>query len=134
MTKARRPSTFHGVDRVDGDESWLEGATPSVELRPADGDRWDLATNDGVIASFAEDDLRYSVSWKAYCFEDDADRDRWAHHTEDLDLDTIVATLAADLRDRDALDGRPDEPVDPVGFAQAAVATYIRFPAIPADG
>ena len=45
----------------------------------ADGDRWTLSDADGAhVATYDWDELRFSVSWKAYCFADEAERDRLA--------------------------------------------------------
>ena len=69
-------SVFHGVDRVacDGEMAPLR---PGMQL-VCDGDgRWSLRDGDAVVARYAWDELRFSVSWKAYCFADAAERDAW---------------------------------------------------------
>src|SRR4029079_11966061 len=72
-------SVFHGVDRVEGDESALAVLRSGQRLHHDGAERWSLRSPDGeTLASFVTDDLRYSVSWKGYCFADDAERAAWA--------------------------------------------------------
>ena len=74
-------SVFHGVDRVQGDDSGIAGLRPGMRLFHDGDGRWTLrADGDQAIAAFDHDDLRYSVSWKAYCFADEAERDAWFDH------------------------------------------------------
>jgi hypothetical protein len=80
-----------------------------------------------VVAEYATDDLRYSVSWKAYCFADDAEREAWASHADDLALDVILDTLLDDLRRRGRL-GAGERPAD-AELGKLLIDTYIEFPA-----
>ena len=85
-----------------------------------------LADPDGDEAGrYDWDELRFSVSWKAYCFADEADRDAWRDHAEDLTLDTIVERLVADLAERGSL--AADVPRDR-GLGLALIDAYVRFP------
>jgi hypothetical protein len=120
-------SVFHGVDRVAGDDSALSTLKPGMRLHH-DGDRqWSVRTGDGaVVASYATDDLRYSVSWKAYCFADESERAAWSSHTDDLSVEFILETLTDDLRARGALEG--DRPSD-AELGKLLIDTYIHFPA-----
>jgi hypothetical protein len=121
-------SVFHGVDRV---------GPPDIEpvaLRPGnvlefDGTCWVLRPEAGSterIAGFGWDEIRFSVSWKAYCFTDEAERGAWRSHDDDLDLDVILAELVTDLRARDVLT------VDELSERELAlmlIDTYEQFPA-----
>jgi hypothetical protein len=90
---------FHGVDVVEGDQTTARAFRPGVQLEAADGDTWVVHSADGskTFAEYAADDLRYSVSWKAYCFSDEAEQATWQRHADDLDLDTIKRILVEDL-------------------------------------
>lgn len=114
-------SVFHGVDRVEGDESALARLRSGQRLHHDGGGRWSLRAGDDVIATFATDELRYSVSWKGYCFADDAERDAWTGHTDDLTLELILDTLVADLGIE-----RPDSDAD---LGRLLIDRYITFPA-----
>jgi hypothetical protein len=122
-------TVFHGVDRVAGDDSVLERLVPGMEL-VHEGDRtWTLRTPAGeVVETFTTDDLRYSVSWKAYCFADDDERRAWDEHTDDLGLERILETLTSDLRARGHLPDGADRPAD-AELGKLLIDTYVRFPA-----
>lgn len=118
---------FHGVDRVAGDDEPLKTMTPGMRLAH-EGDRtWTVTNPEGeAVASYGTDDIRYSVSWKGYCFADDAERRAWSDHSDDLSLDYILDTLEADLRARGRLTGeRPAE----AAFGKLLIDEYVKFPA-----
>jgi hypothetical protein len=120
-------SVFHGVDRVGAVEA------PAVVMRPGnvlayDGARWVLRPergSDEVLEAFGWHEIRFSVSWKAYCFADEAERDAWRGHGDDLGIDVILAELVTDLRRREVLT------VDELSERELAlllIETYERFP------
>ena len=113
-------SVFHGVDRVDGDESALSVLRSGQRLHHDGGERWSLRAGGEVLAAFATDDLRYSVSWKAYCFADDSERDVWSSHDDDLTLDDILSTLVDDLGG--------ERPSSDVELGKVLIDRYITFP------
>ena len=118
-------TVFHGVDPVgDGAEA------PPVRkgdtlVADADG-RWVLSRAGGdVVGRYAWDDLRFSVSWKAYCFADAAERDAWRDHTDDLTVDRIVERLVDDLVERRLV--APDVARDR-DLGLLLIDTHIRYP------
>ena len=118
---------FHGVDRVASDGGPLPRLRPGMQL-VFDGDgRWSIREGDAgeVVERYAWEELRFSVSWKAYCFADEAERDAWRSHTDDLDLDRTLATLVDDLRARGRI-GTATPP--PSELAIHIIDEYIRFP------
>jgi hypothetical protein len=120
-------SIFHGVDRVtDASAAIVPDVRTGSTLRFAGDERWELLAPDGdPVTTYHWDELRFSVSWKAYCFADEAARAAWADHTDDLDVDTVVDRLVADLAERGVVE--PDVARDP-GLGLAMIDTYIRFP------
>jgi hypothetical protein len=118
-------AVFHGVDRV------LE-SRPIPPIRPgtelvfdADTRGWRAVADGRTLASYAPDEVRFSVSWKAYCYEDERERRLVEQHEDDLDLSRILGSLEADLRARGRLDGpRPPDRE----FALRLIAEYVRFP------
>jgi hypothetical protein len=121
-------SVFHGVDRVAGDDEPLHRLRPGMRLHHEGSRSWTVRDGAGaVLAEYGTDDLRYSVSWKAYCFADDRDRAAWEGHDDDLELGVILDALLADLRRRDVLaDG--ERPAD-ADLGRLLIDTYISFPA-----
>jgi hypothetical protein len=122
-------TVFHGVDRVTTAEATvIPPVAPDSTLSPAGavGDPWVLATVEGTeTARYHWDELRFSVSWKAYVFADEAERDAWRHGTDDLDEDRIVDTLVADLAERGV--AAPDVARD-ADLGLLLIDTYVTFP------
>ncbi len=83
------------------------------------------AGDDEVLATFGWDEIRFSVSWKAYCFADEAEREAWRTHDDDLSLDVILAQLVSDLRARGLLEA--DE-LSERELALLLIDTYERYP------
>jgi hypothetical protein len=94
-------SLFHGVDPVGGPTVAPPPVSGDADLVRADdeGARWTLvdAATGEARASYDWDELRLSVSWKAYCFADEAERDAWRDHADDLTADLVLDRLVADL-------------------------------------
>ena len=121
-------SVFHGVDRVLGDDAVLARFRPGMRLHHDGDGRWSVRDGDDVLATFATDELRYSVSWKAYCFVDGAERDAWATHADDLTLDHVVDRLVDDLCERGRLGDPADRPAD-AELGKLLIDEHVRFPA-----
>jgi hypothetical protein len=122
-------SVFHGVDPIDLPTGELPPLRPGMRLVFDGDERWsvrDADDGEDVVARYRWDELRFSISWKAYCFADEAERDAWKSHTDDLDLDWIVGRLVDDLRARGRIDG--DVPPHP-DLALTIIDEYIKFPA-----
>ena len=120
-------TVFHGVDRVE-ETIPLPAVRPGAELRFApDTGAWHLSSDRGAaLGTYRFGDLRFSVSWKAYCYEDERERELVERHADDLELPYILDTLERDLRERGALPG--PRPADR-DFALLLIDHYIRFPA-----
>ncbi len=71
------------------------------------------------------DEVRVSLSWKAYCFADEAERDTWRSNADDLTVDVILDRLTADLVDRGLgpVDGLAD-----ADLARLLIDTYEHYP------
>jgi hypothetical protein len=123
-------SVFHGVDRVCEDRASLPDLKPGVELVFAGDGRWQLEQDGGVLARYGWDDLRFSISWKAYCFSDEAERRLAREHGDDLCREQVIETLRADLLRQ----GRIGSGAVPDGeLALAIIEHYIVYPP-PASG
>ena len=118
-------SVFHGVDRVGAPDAQVPVLGPRPELRFVGDGRWALQGAGPDPVTYTWDDLRFSVSWKAYCFADDAERRDWADHADDLSLEVILGRLEDDLRERGVLAGERPEPK---AFATMLIREHIRFP------
>ena len=138
VVHAARPNTaivldtdtvFHGVDPVGGPTIEPPPVTGDAELRRLDdaGGRWLLVdtTSGEERATYDWDELRLSVSWKAYCFGDEADRESWRTHRDDLSEDVVIDTLIADLVARGLVG--PD-PARDGALGALMIETYVRYP------
>jgi hypothetical protein len=120
-------SVFHGVDRIsDVEEASMPRLRPGMTLDFAGGREWVVRMPEGdEVVRYPWEDLRFSVSWKAYCFRDIAERDAWREHSNDLTLDVVVDRLVDDLRSR----GRVDAGVARDGdLGLLMIDEYVRFP------
>jgi hypothetical protein len=118
-------SVFHGVDRV---------AQPAPEMPPFEigmrltfegDDRWRVGSDGEAVARYHWDEIRFSVSWKAYCHADEAERRLVEEHGDDLTRERIMADLLADLRRRGRLGDSVPNGTD---LALMLIDEYIRFP------
>jgi hypothetical protein len=115
---------FHGVDRVASDDPAPRFAK-GMQLRSEGDGTWCVFETDRELGHYDWEELRLSISWKAYCYADEADRRRAESHADDLKLEQILTTLCADLRKRGRLGA--DRPSDD-DLAKLLIEEYIRFP------
>ncbi len=120
-------TVFHGVDRVRQSSEELPPFLPGMRLlsEGVGTGRWRVVDGEREVARYRWEQIRFSISWKAYCFRDEEERQTWRERRDDLSLDSILAMLEKDLRARNRLDGpRPDNRA----FAELLVGEYIHFP------
>jgi hypothetical protein len=122
-------SVFHGVDRIaDVAVADLPRIRPGTTLDFVGAQEWALTARDGdELARYDWQQLRFSVSWKAYCFEDEHERDSWREHSDDLTLDVILDRLVEDLAAREivARDVARDS-----ALGQLLIDEYVTFPSV----
>jgi len=118
-------SVFHGVDRVREGATALPDLRPGVELVHTGDGRWQLERDGAVLERYAWDDLRFSISWKAYCFADEAERRLVRDRGDDLCRDRVLETLLEDLRRRGRVGH--ERPPD-AELALAIIDEYIHYP------
>ena len=118
-------SVFHGVDRIASSQVEMAPLRPGMGLEPVGEGRWVVRDGDEVAAEHDWDELRFSVSWKAYCFSDQEEQATWRTGADDLSLEVVVGRLVDDLRERGLLEG--EAPEDPE-LSRLFIDSYIRFP------
>ena len=117
-------SVFHGIDPVALRETALPMVEPGAKLHRDDERHWSIRRDHEVRAVYDWDDLRLSISWKAWCYADETEARINDDHSDDLTLDQILDTLVDDLRQRGTIAARPDDDA----LAHAILDEYIRFP------
>ena len=125
-------SVFHGVDPVAPgvDAPVLRARRRAGRRRRATADAGRCRDADGAhVATYDWDELRFSVSWKAYCFADEAERDAWRDHTDDLTTDAVVDRLVDDLVDPRGRPGRTCPST--ANSASLMIDEYVRYPGTP---
>lgn len=88
----------HRVDSVGGPETSPARVSRRSTLS-AEGDRW-IVDGAQAPASYALDDVRVSISWKAAVFADAAEFHAFARGDDPLTLDAAAGLLAAEVRRR----------------------------------
>jgi hypothetical protein len=121
---------FHGVDRVAETKPKLPPINnKTARLHFMGDDKWQLRNGDEVLGDYDWSELRYSISWKGYCFKDETEENLWRSGSDDLSIEFILNRIEDDLRAQGVLTGaRPD----PTAFATMMVNHYIRFPKLQA--
>jgi hypothetical protein len=118
---------FHGVDRVHGDETGVRRLRSDMRLVHDEVRGWTLRDSERSVAQFASGDVRFSVSWKAYCFTDPAEQAAASTAQSDLSLDAVVERLVAELRARNRLSDGIDALSD-VELAHLLIDEFVPFP------
>ena len=77
---------------------------------------------------FFQPQLRYSISWKAYCFTDEEAERLWREGDDDLSTNAILDILDAALRERGLIKGPRPTPTE---LALLLVDTFVKFPSAP---
>jgi hypothetical protein len=119
-------SVFHGVDRVGRGGQPVAPLAPGMRLVHGGGSDWVVRDGDREVARYDWKDLRFSISWKAYCFADEAERRAWSEHQDDLSIETVVARMLEDLRERGEIAGAPPEGQE---LVDTLIDAYIHYPA-----
>ncbi len=118
-------SVFHGVDRVTERHAEMPAMGPDVRLVHEGRRRWRLEEHGELLGRYDWNDLRFSVSWKAYCYADEAERRMVEEHSDDLGRKQVLDGLVADLRIRGRLgDTVPSDDE----LARTLIDEYIAFP------
>lgn len=117
-------SIFHGVDRVE-ETVPLPVLQPGMHLRFEGDGRFAVGPAGETLARYRWGEIRFSVSWKAYCFADEAERRSAEEHTDDLELHQILEALTDDLRRRGRIGSEVPGERD---LALTLIDEYVRFP------
>lgn len=123
-------TVFHEVEPLDG---WTDMTSRLrqgwLRARPR---RWRLDVDrngrDTELASFRPEEVRFSLSWKAYCFSDEEEYRCWAERKDDLARDRIVPVLVEELCRRGVLEDPAHRPSG-AELAGLLIDEFVPFPA-----
>ena len=102
-----------------------------ISLDYSGNDQWVIRSDGQNMTTLTTDDLRISIVYRAKCFQDknEADRYRDLKDGDFLTLDEILATFKADLVKRGALTAGAEISAFDLGLL--IVKTYVRYPLPP---
>jgi hypothetical protein len=119
-------SVFHGVDRVAESSSVpVDGLKPGMRLVFRGDGEWAVIDKEAELRRYRWNELRFSISWKAYCFADEAERRAWREHADDLSVEDVVDRLVGDLRSRGVIRG--DVPAERE-LVETIIDSYVHYP------
>jgi hypothetical protein len=126
-------SIFHGVERVPGETDALMLVDVNTRLVPKAGGRWSLRCGEPgrleEVATFSREELRFSLSWKGYCFADEHDREARTASPDALDLETILTVLVDELVARGRLPG-PEHGLSEEELGLLFIDEFLHFPEV----
>ncbi|MEZ5729781.1 MAG: hypothetical protein R3E48_18425 [Burkholderiaceae bacterium] len=128
---ADNETMYHRVRRIGEATEFLPGnVMPYESVLEHGGDGWTLAADGEPLGRFAEGGVRVSILWKAFCFADETDAQRYLDGTDDLTPRQVVSILQDDLRGRGIVLDDPASLDGTDAWADAVRSTYL--PAAPA--
>lgn len=113
------------VRGAGGERSSVGRLKPGMRLRFEGDGRWSVGLGDDTVARYRWEDLRFSISWKAYCYADEAERRCVEEHGDDLVQAQVVERLALELRRRGRLEGPLPGPRE---LGLLLIDEFIHFP------
>ena len=116
---------FHGVERVSHRRPDLPLIGQHTRLHFCGDQSWQLREGSEALAEYQWSQIRYSISWKAYCFGNAAEQRSWQDHSDDLSLPVVLDVLEESLRDSGMLSGTKPGPTE---FAMMLVKAFVSFP------
>jgi hypothetical protein len=118
-------SVFHGVDLVGSRDADLPSLQPGAELAYQGDGTWTVSSGGQVLRRYPWSELRFSISWKAYCYADERERRTAEEHEGDLTSPEVIERLTAELRARGRIGAKAPEDSE---LALLLMEEYVRFP------
>ena len=120
-------SVYHGVERVGSPTSDAPLDLEAGAHLHHNGTNWVMTGAHGEeVGRYATDDVRLSISWKAYCFDDEGAQRDFENARGSLTIGEIERRLHADLRERGAIE--PDATPHLPDIVDLLIDTYQCFP------
>jgi hypothetical protein len=122
---------YHRVRPVGArEDGMLGGMTLETRLEHDGEDAWAIREGGETRARMRFEDLRISVSWKAYVYRDTEQRRRHESGGGGLDLDQVVDRFGSDLASRGIAFRAPADPLHDEAFVELLTRSYVREPTI----
>lgn len=85
---------------------------------------WEIRDGEKLVRAYDQDDLRISLLWKAYVFEDERQLASFQNHDDDLDINRVCDIFCADLERRGIPFERPAHPLTDRVWQRLVVKSY----------
>jgi hypothetical protein len=122
---------FHRVKPLGRvEDGMLQGLSLETRLAWDGDDAWRIEEGGEVKARPRFEELRVSVSWKAQVFRDAKEARCFDEHEDDLDLETVVATLREDLEARGLPTPAPTDPLREPAWIEQLSEAYVVQPSV----
>ena len=119
---------YHRIGRVGRADQYLRPGQISRDavVRFAGNGGWEITEGDEVHAAYDEDDVRFSLLWKAFVFKDQAAAGVFQDRSHDLTPESVVGIFAADLKRRGLKPIDPSDPLTDESWKTQIQASYTR--------
>ncbi len=99
---------YHRVGQMGDEADYLDGGISSDALLHRVENGWEIRLGDQLIRAYRSDQIRTSILWKAFCFEDQKAADLYTDDSDNLTPDKIVDIFCADLKRRNIPFSEPE--------------------------
>jgi len=106
----------------------LQGKSNALELADDAEGGWVLTSDNETVQRYADDELRWTVVYRARCFASEAERAQYHASTDQLSLDEILAVFGADLVRRGKVARGAVAEMARFDLALLLLDTYITYP------
>ena len=91
---------YHRVGQMGQQDDYLGSGLSSEALLHRVDDAWEIREGDHCIRRYGLEQIRTSILWKAFCFENQAAADQYNDNSNNLTPTQIVDIFCADLKQR----------------------------------
>lgn len=118
--------TYHRVAAIGHPEDHVadDGLAYDATLALGDDDRWYVHEGDTERGSYGWGEVRLSILWKAFCFENDAEAAAFDDKTNDLTPAQVTELFHNDLNERGIGHVVPADPANDLTWKQLLADTY----------
>lgn len=116
---------YHRVGATGRPDRYVrEDQLPTDCLLETRGDGWTVTHREEELLTYARDEVRISILWKAFCFKDQAMADAFDRKEYDLSPDMITDIFLDDLVQRGQNLARPQDPYGDLAWKELLCRTY----------
>ena len=130
-------SVFHAVLPVGAESDKPPADRAYMRLHRHGNRQWRLSSRESdtpaIMATYSSDELRYSVSRKAYCFANERQYSAWREGVDPLEPDMVLGRLAQALVERGVLE-TTNHGLSDRELASLLIREFIIFPDTAAAG